>query len=202
MTRALESAGVSHALIGGVAVGVHSGVPRATLDTNIAVVSTADRPGLERVLLQAGFARTGVFAHSVNFRHASSEPVQLAFDPMFDEMIERAERIVVSGTAIPIVRKDDLIAMKERAAADPERRNSKRLRDRADVALLKGNVDRVTLGQVTACSSHIERQMSIQYQHRLSRPPPSIPDLRKLSRYPHRLLLRRCREHRSFRHHM
>jgi hypothetical protein len=33
-----------------------------------------------------------------------------------------------------------LIAMKERAAADPARRPSKALRDRADVALLRGDV--------------------------------------------------------------
>src|SRR5216117_174912 len=37
---------------------------------------------------------------------------------------------------VPIVRKDDLIAMKERAAADPARRRSLALRDRADVDLL------------------------------------------------------------------
>lgn len=140
VTRALDAAGVAHALIGGVAVGVHSGVPRATLDTDIAVASTADRAVLERALLQAGFARTGVFAHSLNLRHLSGEPVQLAFDPMFDAMIQRADRIVVSDTSIPIVQKDDLITMKERAAADPARRSSKRLRDRADVALLKGDV--------------------------------------------------------------
>jgi len=30
--------------------------------------------------------------------------------------------------------------MNERAAADPERRSSKRLRDPADIALLKGDV--------------------------------------------------------------
>jgi hypothetical protein len=139
-TRALEAAGVSHALIGGVAVGVHSGIPRATLDTDIAVASTADRDALEHALLKVGFERSGLFAHSLNLRHPSGEPVQLAFDPMFDAMIERAEHIQVSGTSIPIVRKEDLIAMKERAAADPARRTSKRLRDRADIALLKGDV--------------------------------------------------------------
>ena len=37
--RALEGAGIAHALIGGVAVGIHAGVPRATLDTDLAVTS-------------------------------------------------------------------------------------------------------------------------------------------------------------------
>ena len=55
-------------------------------------------------------------------------------------MIQRAERLRVAGVDVPIVRKDDLIAMKERAAADPARRCSKALRDRADAELLRGDV--------------------------------------------------------------
>lgn len=47
---------------------------------------------------------------------------------------------VTLGVSVAIVRKDDLIAMKERAAADPGLRRSKRLRDEADVALLRGDV--------------------------------------------------------------
>ena len=90
--------------------------------------------------MRAGFKPAGAFAHSLNLRHSSGEPVQLSFDPAFDVMIARAERLEVSGVTIPIVRKADLIAMKERAAADPTRRKSKRLRDQADVELLKGDV--------------------------------------------------------------
>jgi hypothetical protein len=68
------------------------------------------------------------------------EPVQLAFDADFDAMIERAESINVAGMRIMIVRKEDLIVMKQRAAADPARRKSKRLRDQADIELLLGDV--------------------------------------------------------------
>jgi hypothetical protein len=138
--RALESAGASFALIGGVAVGIHSGVPRATLDTDLAVASTADRASLGRAFARAGFRPAGEFPHSLNFRHASGEPVQLALDPSFDPMIERAERLEIAGALIPLVRKADLIEMKRRAAADPARRRSKALRDQADVELLLGDV--------------------------------------------------------------
>src|SRR5438034_7069635 len=41
-TRALGTMGAPHALIGGVVVGVHSGWPRATADTHIAVLSALD----------------------------------------------------------------------------------------------------------------------------------------------------------------
>jgi hypothetical protein len=138
--RALEGAGVASALIGGVAVGIHSGVPRATLDVDLAVRSTAVRATVTAAMQKGGFSLVGEHPHSINFRHRSGEPVQLAFDPGFDAMIDHAETIDFEGEAIPIVRKADLIAMKRRAAGDPARRRSKALRDQADVELLLGDV--------------------------------------------------------------
>ncbi|MFN8626651.1 MAG: hypothetical protein U0587_11830 [Candidatus Binatia bacterium] len=138
--RMLDEIGCQYALIGGVAVGIHSGLPRATADTDIALVSTTDRASLARVLSQAGFRLVGEFPHSANFRHRSGEPVQFVFDQAFDEMIQRADHFSIAGISIAIVRKPDLIAMKQRAAADPARRRSKALQDQADVELLRGDV--------------------------------------------------------------
>jgi hypothetical protein len=138
--RALEAVRASYALIGGVAVGIHSGAPRATADVDIAVHTAADRSVVSRSLTTFGFRLIGEFAHSLNFRHASGEPVQLAFDPVFDSMIERADRFTLGAVSVALVQKADLIVMKERAAADPGRRKSKRLRDQADVELLRGDV--------------------------------------------------------------
>jgi nucleotidyltransferase AbiEii toxin of type IV toxin-antitoxin system len=138
--RALDAAGIPYALIGGLAVGVHSGTPRATLDVDVAASAASGRANAVTALVRAGLRKTGEFAHSVNFRHPSGEPVQVAFDPAFDVMIARAESFELGGTRVRIVTRDDLIAMKERAAADPTRRKSKRLRDQADVELLRGDV--------------------------------------------------------------
>jgi hypothetical protein len=138
--RALESANAAYALIGGIAVGIHTGIPRATLDVDLAVLSTVSRPAINDAMEGAEFALAGEFEHSVNFRHESGEPVQLAFDASFDPMIRRAESMEVSGRVIRIIRKDDLIVMKRRAAADPQRRKSKALRDQADLELLLGDV--------------------------------------------------------------
>ena len=138
--QVLEPFSAKFALIGGVAVGIRSGVPRATLDIDLAVASSVDRSKTVRALTAAGFQLVGDFPHSVNFRHSNGEPVQLAFDLAFDAMIERAEAVRVGAFSVPVVQKDDLIAMKERAAADPGRRRSKALRDRADIALLRGDV--------------------------------------------------------------
>lgn len=138
--RALDAASISYALIGGLAVGIHSGTPRATLDVDVAALVSAGRTKVAAALEGAGFHKTGEFPHSLNFRHPSGEPVQVAFDPAFDAMILRAERFDVGGATVRIVTRDDLVAMKERAAADPTRRKSKRLRDQADIEMLRGDV--------------------------------------------------------------
>jgi hypothetical protein len=136
----LEACGVPYALIGGLAVGIRSGVPRATLDVDFAVSSTADLSWLIQEMTRRGFRLKGEFAHSINFEHDSGEPVQLAFDAGFDPMIARAERMELGALRLPVVTTEDLIAMKRRAAADPGRRRSKALRDQADIALLEGDV--------------------------------------------------------------
>ena len=137
--RVFDSQGVPYALIGGVAVGLHAGVPRATVDTDFAVHSSRRGARLLGALAASGFEMRGEHPHSVNFRHSGGEPVQLAFDESFDPMIDRSEAFRFEGTVIRIVRREDLIEMKRRAAADPARRRSKALRDEADVELLCGD---------------------------------------------------------------
>jgi hypothetical protein len=136
----LDELGISYALIGGIAVGILSGVPRATLDTDFAVDSSFDRAALIAAFGEEKFRLVGEFQHSLNFRHENDEPVQLAFDPEFDTWIAAADRMDVNGVEVRIVRKADLIAMKRRAAADPACRRSKALRDQADIELLLGDV--------------------------------------------------------------
>ena len=140
VVRILDRPGALHALVGGVAVGIRSGVPRATIDTDVAVRSTVDRRAIADALTGAGLQHTGTFAHRMNFRHSSGEPVQIISDAEFDPMIERAEPLDLSGIRIRVVTTADLIAMKARAAGDPARRRSKALRDQADIALLRGDV--------------------------------------------------------------
>jgi hypothetical protein len=140
LATALDSIGAAYALIGGVAVGIHTGVPRATLDTDVGIVSTIERASVVAALTAVGFRLVGQYPHSLNFRHPSGEPVQLAFDSGFDAMILRAESMTIKSLSVRIVRKEDLITMKQRAARDPARRKSKALRDQADIELLLGDV--------------------------------------------------------------
>ena len=138
-SRALDAAGIPHALIGGIAVGIRSGLPRATEDVDLAV-RTTDVDELVSTMTATGFSHRGTHEHSINFRHDNGEPVQLALDPSFDSLIERAEGIEISGHTVRVVTREDLIAMKERSAHAPSRRRSKALRDLADVELLRGDV--------------------------------------------------------------
>ena len=140
LVRALDRLGATHAVVGGVAVGIRSGVPRATVDTDVAVRSTVERDSVIGALTEMGLRHTGTFSHSINFRHPSGEPVQIVFDPEFDAMIDRAEMLDLGGIRARVVTTADLITMKERAATDPGRRRSKALRDQADVTLLRGDV--------------------------------------------------------------
>jgi hypothetical protein len=91
------------------------------------------------LLTATDFAFVGQFPHSLNFKQASGEPLQLAFDPAFDEMIS-AEAIEWGDVTVHVVTRDDLLQMKRRAAADPAHRRSKALCDQADIALLEGDV--------------------------------------------------------------
>jgi len=140
LVRALDRLGATYAVVGGVAVGIRSGVPRATVDTDVAVPSTVARGRVFETLTQAGLRHTGTSPHSVYFRHPSGEPVQIVVDSEFDAMIDRAEVLDLGGIRAPVVTTADLIATKERAATDPARRRSKALRDQADIALLRGDV--------------------------------------------------------------
>jgi hypothetical protein len=140
VVRALDRLATTYAVVGGVAVGIRSGVPRATVDIDVAVQSTVGRDRVIHAFAEAGLRHTGTFSHSINFRHPSGEPVQIVFDPEFDAMIDRAELLDLGGIRAPVVTTADLITMKERAATDPTRRRSKALRDQADIALLRGDV--------------------------------------------------------------
>lgn len=110
------------------------------MDVDLAVATAVPRSRVVAALVGAAFEARGEHAHRVNFRHRTGEPLQVAFDPGFDPIIERAEPISIGRVRVPVARRSDLIAMKERAAGDPSRRRSKALHHLADIELLRGDV--------------------------------------------------------------
>ena len=138
----LNRAGVSYALIGGVAVQIRTTEPRTTLDIDVAVPRFDDIP--RAALLAAGFDHTGRHEHSDNWRAPAAGPGSLrtavqfsAEDVGIAEAVSHAELTdLANGLRMRVATPADLIVLKLAAAAEPRRRSSKRQHDLADVVAL------------------------------------------------------------------
>jgi len=135
----LERAGVPYALIGGVAVQLHTVEPRSTLDIDVAVPRFDDVP--REALLAAGFEHT---AHSDNWRAPGDGPLVTRVAVQFSaedvgiaEAVARAKSMVLAeGLLLRVATAEDLITLKLAAAGEPQRWASKREHDLADVLAL------------------------------------------------------------------
>jgi nucleotidyltransferase AbiEii toxin of type IV toxin-antitoxin system len=133
---------VEYALIGGVAVQLHTSDPRTTLNIDLAVRSFEDVP--RDALIAAGFEHTGRFSHSDNWRAPGTGALKLRTAVQFsaDDLgiasaVEHAEiRDLGEGIELRVVSIPDLIALKLYAADEPKRRARKRLLDIVDVITL------------------------------------------------------------------
>ncbi len=142
VAQLLEREGVPYALIGGVAVQLHTEDPRTTLDIDLAVPTYADVP--RQALLAAGFEHTGRHEHSDNWRAPGSAPLKQrtavqfsAEDEGIAEAVTRASVVSLEGgVPLRVASVADLIGLKLAAASEPARRPSKRAHDVADVLAL------------------------------------------------------------------
>ena len=137
----MEAAGTPYALIGGVAVQLHSQEPRTTLDIDLAVTRFSDIPS--EALLQAGFEHEGRHEHSDNWRSPGSQPLSertpiqfSAEDAGIVAAVAGAREISIGGLALHLATVADLLVLKLTAAEDPRRRPSKRRQDLMDVITL------------------------------------------------------------------
>lgn len=138
----LSREGVDYALIGGVAVQLHTEEPRTTLDIDLAVRSYADVP--HAALVAAGFEHTGRHDHSDNWRAPGPGSLKLrtalqfsAEDVGITEAVEHATTVDLGeGVRLRVATPADLITLKLAAAAEPRRRPSKREHDLGDVLAL------------------------------------------------------------------
>jgi hypothetical protein len=133
---------VPYALIGGVAVQLHSEEPRTTLDIDLAVPRYEDIP--ESALVDAGFEHTGRHEHSDNWRAPGPGPAKLRVAVQFsaeDEgiaaAVEHARAVDIGdGLQLRVATVADLIVLKLAAVEEPTRRRSKREHDLADISAL------------------------------------------------------------------
>jgi hypothetical protein len=137
----LETAGTRYALIGGVAVQLHSEEPRTTLDIDIAVPTFAEIPAA--ALTAAGFEHEERFAHSDNWRAPGSAPrkqrtaIQFSAEDLgIAAAIEHASRIDIGRMTLCLAAPGDLVVLKLAAAEEGTRRMRKRRQDYLDILTL------------------------------------------------------------------
>jgi hypothetical protein len=134
MVDCLERTDVAWCAIGGVAVNHWAAQPVVTQDVDFVVVADAvDR--VVHLLEEAGF-RAERFEWSVNFTGRSAVSLQLSTEPVYLDFPSRSVAADVHGILLRVASLDDTLRGKIRAWSDPTRRQSKRIKDLADIARL------------------------------------------------------------------
>ena len=130
----LERADVAWCAIGGVAVNHWAAQPMVTQDVDFVVVAdSVDRA--VTALEEAGF-RSERFEWSVNFQGRSAISLQLSTEEFYREFPSRAVPADVHGILLRVAALEDTLRGKIRAWSDSTRRQSKRIKDLADIARL------------------------------------------------------------------
>ena len=130
----LERADVAWCVIGGVAVNHWAEQPIVTQDVDLVVASDA----VERVvsLLEAAGFQSERFAWSINFKGRSAVSIQLSTEDFYRDFPTQSVPADVHGILLRVASLEDTLRGKMRAWSDPQRRQSKRIKDLADIARL------------------------------------------------------------------
>ena len=129
VAEALQAAGEPYCLIDGLAVN-HYVEPVVTLDADFAVAGHARAA---QALRDRGF-NVETHPHSLNAQLPGSRlRVQVTLDERYRAFPSRAVAAEVFGVALPVAALEDLVRGKLWALADPQRRASKRAKDKADL---------------------------------------------------------------------
>lgn len=130
----LERADVAWCAIGGIAVNYWAQEPMVTQDVHFVVAPDA----VERtvtLLEEAGF-HSERFAWSVNFKERSAVSIQLSTEQFYRDFPSRAVPADVHGILLRVASLEDAFRGKMKAWSEPARRQSKRIKDLADIARL------------------------------------------------------------------
>lgn len=134
LVECLERADVAWCAIGGIAVNHWAAEPMVTRDVDFVVAAESVEPVVQ-LLESTGFV-TGRFDWSINFKGSSRLLLQLSTEDFYREFPSRSVPADVHGILLRVASLDDTLAGKIRAWSDPTLRQSKRLKDLADIARL------------------------------------------------------------------
>ncbi len=134
MVDCLERADISWCAIGGVAVNHWAQEPMVTQDLDFVVtVDSIERT--IKLLNGAGF-QSERFQWSVNFKGHSKVVLQLSTEDFYRDFPSRAVPADVHGILMRVASLEDTLRGKIKAWSEPDRRQSKRIKDLADIARL------------------------------------------------------------------
>jgi len=128
----LERADIAWCVIGGVAVNHWAQQPVVTQDVDFVVAVEAVERTVS-LLEEAGF-RAERFQGSVNFKGHSAVSAQLSTEDFYRDFPPRAVPADVHGILMRVASLEDTLRGKMKAWSDPARRQSKRIKDLADIA--------------------------------------------------------------------
>lgn len=130
----LERADVAWCVIGGVAVNHWAEQPMVTQDVDLVVASEAvDRTV---ALLEAAGFLSERFEWSVNFKGRSAVSIQLSTEEFYKGYPSRAVAADVHGILLRVASLHDTLRGKIKAYSEPALRQSKRIKDLADIVRL------------------------------------------------------------------
>lgn len=130
----LERADVAWCAIGDVAVNHWAEQTMVTQDVDFVVVAEVVERTVS-LLEDAGF-RPERFEWSINFKGRSAVSIQLSTEDFYRDFPSRAVAADVNGILLRVACLEDTLKGKIKACSEPERRQSKRLKNLADIARL------------------------------------------------------------------
>lgn len=134
LVTTLEQADIAWCTIGGIAVNHWAGQPMVTQDVDL-VIAADDLDRAVRLLEDAGF-RAERFVWSVNLKGRSAVSMQFSTESFYRDYPARAVPADVHGILMRVASLTDTLHGKIKAWSEPERRQSKRIKDLADIARL------------------------------------------------------------------
>ena len=134
LVNVLEKADAAWCVIGGVAVNHWAEQPMVTQDVDLVVASDA----VDRIvaLLEAEGFRAERFEWSVNLTGHSAVSIQLSTQEFYHDFPSRGVAADVHGILMRVACLEDTLSGKIKAWSESSRRQSKRIKDLADIARL------------------------------------------------------------------
>ena len=133
----LERSDIAWCAIGGVAVNHWAEEPMVTQDVDL-VVATESIERTVHLLEEVGF-KSERFAWSINFKGLSKVSIQLSTEDFYSAFPSRSVPADIHGILMRVASLEDTLRGKMKAWKDTERRQSKKIKDLADIARLIEN---------------------------------------------------------------